>query len=345
MDFEAYSEEFPIKLWGLDPLYWAYVRLFISQIHQLKPFHGMPETQSLFGHPVSRAEILGYVVSVQQRASLVSYTVDDGTGLIQCTRWWTNSDTEREVLSVGELAWFRGKFQYFREQREISVQSIQVETDPNAEAAHWLEVIQLHHNVYSKPSRIQMEIAQHQNHYRALHSLNTSSVDLPTMLVAACVQHITAWGCASFLFKDLVSDPKLLGVIQAYYDKHENRSRIREEERDRVSPHIQLLFANVVQQMTRLGYIHQRDPVLDEYQVITIKGILVPLVLSYISARSSEPGVELWGVPFSSIVESVQVEYPHMPSYLVAAAVQVLQDQSQVCEAVKGAYILVNQER
>jgi len=252
MDFEAYSEEFPIKLWGLDPLYWAYVRLFISQIHQLKPFHGMPETQSLFGHPVSRAEILGYVVSVQQRASLVSYTVDDGTGLIQCTRWWTNSDTEREVLSVGELAWFRGKFQYFREQREISVQSIQVETDPNAEAAHWLEVIQLHHNVYSKPSRIQMEIAQHQNHYRALHSLNTSSVDLPTML--------------------------------AYYDKHENRSRIREEERDRVSPHIQLLFANVVQQMTRLGYIHQRDPVLDEYQVITIKGIkVIPTLPSSLS--------------------------------------------------------------
>jgi len=339
MDFEAYSEEFPIKLWGLDPLYWAYVRLFISQIHHLKPFHEMPETQSLFGHPISRVEILGFVVSVQQRASLVSYIVDDGTGLIQCTHWWANSDSEREVLAVGDLAWFRGKFQFFREKREISVHSIQMETDPNAEAAHWLEVIQLNLNVYSKSSRIQLEIAQHQNHYRALHSLN-SSVDLPTMLVAACVQRIKAWGCDFFLFKDLVSDPELLSVIQQYYDKHEHHSRIREE-RDKVSSHVQLLFANVVQQMTRLGYIHQRDPVLDQYQVITIKGILVPLVRSYISARSSEPGIELWGVPFSSIVESVQFEYPYVPSYLIAAAIQVLQDQSEICEAFKSAYILV----
>ncbi len=91
--------------WGA--VYFVAVVVFFS-MHLLSS----PETQSLYGHPITRAEILGFVVAVQRRQSFISFTgtfcvssfcssqpqpvtykvvssvsVDDGTGLLVCNQW------------------------------------------------------------------------------------------------------------------------------------------------------------------------------------------------------------------------------------------------------------------
>ena len=116
-------------------------------------------------------------------AQVTSYTVDDGTGTIACKCWlnneaaqaqtagattsnsssssssgsarkpaaaddmdddfWEAADTDATPLQMGDLARFRGKFQLYQGRRQMSVESWRLETDPNAETLHWLEVIQL----------------------------------------------------------------------------------------------------------------------------------------------------------------------------------------------------------
>ena len=68
--------------WGLDPLYWSFVKVFIVQVHQLSLFEGTADTHMLYGRPISRVEVVGVVVSVKQHARFVKYYIDDGTGTL-----------------------------------------------------------------------------------------------------------------------------------------------------------------------------------------------------------------------------------------------------------------------
>ena len=51
--------------WGLDPLYWSFVKVFIVQVHQLSLFEGTADTHMLYGRPISRVEVVGVVVRVK----------------------------------------------------------------------------------------------------------------------------------------------------------------------------------------------------------------------------------------------------------------------------------------
>ena len=64
-DDETWAQ-FPVKLWGLDPLFWSNVKLFIGQALALPAYPDLPGTQRLYSHPVSKFEILGYVVGVKR---------------------------------------------------------------------------------------------------------------------------------------------------------------------------------------------------------------------------------------------------------------------------------------
>ena len=65
--------ELPVNLWGLDPLYWSYVKLFVEQITTLHEFNDLPESHRLFSHPILRVEVLGRVVAITKRAQHTAF--------------------------------------------------------------------------------------------------------------------------------------------------------------------------------------------------------------------------------------------------------------------------------
>ena len=73
--------------WGLDPLYWSYVRLLAVHVHALRTAPGIETSHILGGHALSRVEMVGVIVRMIELEHMTKFTLDDGTGLVDCTKW------------------------------------------------------------------------------------------------------------------------------------------------------------------------------------------------------------------------------------------------------------------
>ena len=176
----------PVKCWGLDPMYWSHVKLLVRDIHALGTFPGIADSHMLGGHPLSRVEVVGTVVSVERKARFTRYRLDDGTGLIALIRW-INPDTpiaaaasfssssaamrgeEAERLtcvSHGDLVRVHGRIKLHdgwddEPQREVVISRMSVLRDPLDECTHWLEAAHLSRRYYSKASAHRPEHMRH----------------------------------------------------------------------------------------------------------------------------------------------------------------------------------------
>lgn len=79
--------------------------------------------------------------------------VDDGTGVLSCTQWRVERDSDRGLFipELGRLVSVWGKLSEFRGEKQLTVSAIVEEKDPNAEPLHWLEIAHLKKTVYNKP--------------------------------------------------------------------------------------------------------------------------------------------------------------------------------------------------
>ena len=131
--------------------------------------------------PVSKVEVMGVVVGVKHnRDKGVEYLIDDGTTVLSCMCWYATTavaaaslgsgllsssalyrdlptvstafvSTPFHTLAMGAVARVRGRPSCYREQRQVNVESMYIEVDPNAETLHWLECMQLKKTVYDQP--------------------------------------------------------------------------------------------------------------------------------------------------------------------------------------------------
>eukprot|EP00731_Ephydatia_muelleri_P027320 Em0019g193a len=143
---------YPIRFWGLDQLYQAKVKLNVADALSLKEYPGFSGVYSILNHPISNVHLLGDVVSISQKNKFIQYEIDDGTGTIQCYHWRPveGSDQGMVVPELGNLVSVFGKLSEYNGKRQIRVLNIMMETDPNVEPMHWLEVVQLKRTVYSR---------------------------------------------------------------------------------------------------------------------------------------------------------------------------------------------------
>ena len=156
----------PTHLWGLDPLYFSHVKLFISHL-LLLPRTVDPPTFLLSSHPLTSVELVGVIVGVDRRERWVGYLVDDSTGVVQCKVWGGEGGEEKgwgwmeggeegdgERLGLGVVVRVMGRVVEWRGEREVNVSCIRVERDEGAEMLHWMECIRLYEDVYSQESAI-----------------------------------------------------------------------------------------------------------------------------------------------------------------------------------------------
>ncbi|CAM9393581.1 unnamed protein product [Laminaria digitata] len=163
-DEEAVPGEFSlgqrVHEWGLNPLFWSYVKLFARDVHGLGTLDGIDDSHVLHGKAIHRVEVLGMVVHVKPGATkmfggYVKYIIDDGTGLLPCTQYDTTASGERlhqghrDRHDLGDLLLVRGKLKRFRGARELVIASARKPADPNEETLHWLRCVELGKTVYA----------------------------------------------------------------------------------------------------------------------------------------------------------------------------------------------------
>lgn len=111
---------------------------------------------------VRRVEVCGYVVEKRTRKdSKVIFTLDDGSGCVECVVWVQDSDAatgERlemfgiasaqdgaaalaDDIRIGSLARVQGKIRDWQGSRQINANSVQIDLDPNEELLFWLDVV------------------------------------------------------------------------------------------------------------------------------------------------------------------------------------------------------------
>ena len=158
--------------WGADRVTSAPVRLLAAHLLRL-PESDTGDVLWLRNHPVRLFDVMGVVVGLHPRApslancgERVTFTLDDSTGLVECVLWlheWSGEGAGREkrprpqaevaaeldALRLGALVHVHGTFRRFRDSRQLSVERLWREADPNAECVHWLRCRELWRKCYS----------------------------------------------------------------------------------------------------------------------------------------------------------------------------------------------------
>ena len=108
---------------------------------------------------VRRVEICGFVVERRVRKdSKIIFTVDDGSGCVECVVWTQDGGVSGEQLEmfgigstpdgavtvakeirVGTLACVQGRIRDWQGRRQINVDALQPDLDPNEELLFWLD--------------------------------------------------------------------------------------------------------------------------------------------------------------------------------------------------------------
>ncbi|XP_003218541.1 CST complex subunit STN1 isoform X2 [Anolis carolinensis] len=179
--------EVPSVLWGLNPIFSAFARLYIKDILEMTESKQVPGIFFYNRHPIKQVDILGTLVLIKERNAFHTYGVDDGTGVISCT-CWKNSLAEQKSLSdfessscgldlieqirklqmavhkktnlqIGDLVRVRGSIRVYRQQREIKASLYYKVDDPAYEVqiARLLELPRLYRDIYDKPFQIPEE--------------------------------------------------------------------------------------------------------------------------------------------------------------------------------------------
>uniref|UniRef100_A0A3Q2DD64 CST complex subunit STN1 n=1 Tax=Cyprinodon variegatus TaxID=28743 RepID=A0A3Q2DD64_CYPVA len=182
------SEEPPSILWGLDPVFSAFARLFVRDILQMTESIQIPGIYFYNFHPIYKVDVLGTVVYKRERDDFFCYGVDDGTGVINCLCWKSKLLKEEEDpnkcgtffsietqmklreaqqrrcrLDIGELIRVRGPVKTSRQQREIMASTFYKVDDPvmAVQIAWMMEVPQLYRQFYDK--RFELNAAGYRN--------------------------------------------------------------------------------------------------------------------------------------------------------------------------------------
>ncbi|XP_056265388.1 CST complex subunit STN1 isoform X2 [Pseudoliparis swirei] len=176
------ADEPASMLWGLDPIFSAFARLYVRDILEMAESTQVPGIYFYNLHPIYKVDVLGTVVYKRERDDFFCYGVDDGTGVINCLCWKNDLLKEEEGptksggkcseggfnpvaeleklrqaqqgrfrLEIGELLRVRGPVKTSRQQREIMASTFLNDPVMAVQIEWMMEVPRLYRLCYDKP--------------------------------------------------------------------------------------------------------------------------------------------------------------------------------------------------
>ncbi|KAM4030491.1 CST complex subunit STN1 isoform 1-T2 [Anomaloglossus baeobatrachus] len=297
-------EEIPSLLWGLDPVFLAFAKLYIRDILELKESHQVPGIFFYNGHPIKQVDILGTVVSVREKDAFYSYGVDDSTGVINCTCWKSSGpkctscseekkstseakdldgliqDLYREErrkakMEIGDVIRVRGSIKIFRNQREVVASTFYKVDDPalDVQISRMLDVPHLYRTVYDKPFIVPDHLTDPSHGHSHEDALSHSGLIL--QLSEKINVFLDENQVSNFYQRELESVPSLLSSATKPGQETEEGSSVTSKE-------IHNVFKETIHLLQEKGIVFLKGHKTDVYQVTDQDNELHKLALSII---------------------------------------------------------------
>ncbi|XP_008569720.1 PREDICTED: CST complex subunit STN1 isoform X1 [Galeopterus variegatus] len=363
------EEEIPSLLWGLDPVFLAFAKLYIRDILDLKESCQVPGVFLYNGHPIRQVDILGTVIGVREKDAFYSYGVDDSTGVINCICWKKLSGTEsssataaapsaarelsltsqlkklqetieqRTRIEFGDIIRIRGYIRTYREEREIHATAYYKVDDPvwNIQIAKMLELPIIYRKVYDQPFRSPVLEKE-----KALSS-NPGALDLASLtslLSEKVKEFLTENRVQTFYQQELEMVESLLSLANQPVI-HRTCSDQVDFKNDTTSKAIHSIFKCAIQLLWEKGLVFQKDGGFDNLYYVTREDKdLHRKIHQIIQEDCQKPNHVEKGCHFLHILACARLSvFPGLSEAVLQQVLELLEDQSDIVSTMEHYYM------
>lgn len=359
---ESSMEDPPSLLWGLDPVFLAYARLYIKDILEIKESDHVPGIFFYKGHPIKQVDILGTVVCVKEKDAFYSYGVDDSTGVINCTCWKSfasrdnppdfyrrtsgandldgpvrelqRQESSKAKMEIGDVIRVRGYIKVFRMQREVVASIFYKVDDPtlDMQITRMLELPYLYKHVYDKPFILpdQMTVQSHDHSNQA--ELQRSR--LIALLSEKLMAFVKENKICNFYQAELESVPALVMAATNPHCSSENGSNVASSSRE-----IHSTFKEAIHILLERGTVYQKDQSKDVYYVTDYNKELHKLTLNVIKQDCNRQRHAEKGCHFLHILNCVQQDFGScINEAILQRVIDTLERNSEIVSTMEKYY-------
>ncbi|XP_011362092.1 CST complex subunit STN1 isoform X2 [Pteropus vampyrus] len=358
------DEETPSLLWGLDPVFLAFAKLYIRDILDLKESHQVPGIFFYNGHPIKQVDILGTVIGVRERDAFYSYGVDDSTGVINCMCWKKSNSTEpssaapsaREVsltsqlkklqetteqrtkIEIGDVIRIRGCIHTYREEREIRATAYYKVDDPvcKIQIARMLELPNIYRKVYDQP--FQSPALEKEKALSNPSALDLSS--LTCLLSEKAKEFLMKNRVQTFYQQELEMVESLLSLANQPAN-HSACSKKEDFKNDTTTKAIHSIFKNAIKLLQEKGLVYQKDGGFDNLFYVTREDKeLHRKIHRIIQEDCQKPNHMEKGCHFLHILACARLSLsPGLSEPVLQQVLELLEDQSDIISTMENYYI------
>ncbi|OZJ06295.1 hypothetical protein BZG36_00710 [Bifiguratus adelaidae] len=328
----SHDATYPEALWGLDPLFWVHVKLFIVDIYRLKQGDVFNDVYRYGNHNIRHVEVLGLLRGIERSHSVTTYIIDDGTEAIYCVLW----RTDPPLFPFGTRLTVQGKITEFRGARQITIHEVGIEKDPNYETYFWLNAIKLKVDVYDKPFIISEHMMHAIREQRLDDANGASRLNLPSThdinpdskfknVVRRLIENQVG---GRFYFDELQAWDGIKQAAQACFSENTNVA---------TQNHYQQ-FAKAIRQLVKEGYLIVIDSEQDLYEVVQDLKNLGPAIVEIMKSAMRTYGIRDAGVRIEFIASKLceQQMYRSIPRARIDACMSVLLENGIVGSLMSG---------
>ncbi|XP_021555677.1 CST complex subunit STN1 isoform X2 [Neomonachus schauinslandi] len=358
------EEETPSLLWGLDPVFLAFAKLYIGDILDLKESRQVPGVFFYNGHPIKQVEILGTVIGRKEKDAFYSYGVDDSTGVINCICWKKSNNTEsssattaaaalgelnltsqlkklqdtieqKTKIEIGDIIQIRGYVHMYREEREIRVTTYYKVEDPvcNIQIARMLELPSIYRKVYDQPF-CSPALEQESSDPGTLDLAN-----LTYLLSERAKEFLVENKVQTFYQQELETVESLLSLANQPVI-HSASSEQGDSKKDTTSKAIHSIFKNAIQLLQEKGFVFQKDDGFDKLYYVTREDKELHRKIHHIIQEDCQkPNHAEKGCHFQHILACARLSVsPDLSEGVLQQVLELLEDQSDIVSTTEHYY-------
>ncbi|XP_047681989.1 CST complex subunit STN1 isoform X5 [Prionailurus viverrinus] len=301
------EEETPSLLWGLDPVFLAFAKLYIRDILDLKESCQVPGVFFYNGHPIKQVEILGTVIGRREKDTFYSYGVDDSTGVINCICWKKSNNTESSSDKVD---------------------------DPvcNIQIARMLELPSIYRKVYDQP--FQSPALEQESNPSALDLAN-----LTCLLSEKAKEFLVENKVQTFYRQELETVESLLSLASQPVT-HSSCSEQVDVKNETSSKAIHSIFKNAIQLLQEKGFVFQKDDGFDNLYYVTREDKELHRKIHHIIQEDCQkPNHIEKGCHFQHILACARLSVsPRLSEAVLQQVLELLEDQSDIISTMEHYY-------
>ncbi|XP_058553668.1 CST complex subunit STN1 isoform X6 [Neofelis nebulosa] len=302
------EEETPSLLWGLDPVFLAFAKLYIRDILDLKESCQVPGVFFYNGHPIKQVEILGTVIGKREKDTFYSYGVDDSTGVINCICWKKSNNTESSSDKVD---------------------------DPvcNIQIARMLELPSIYRKVYDQPFQ-SPALEQESSNPGALDLAN-----LTCLLSEKAKEFLVENKVQTFYQQELETVESLLSLASQPVT-HSSCSEQVDVKNETTSKAIHSIFKNAIQLLQEKGFVFQKDDGFDNLYYVTREDKELHRKIHHIIQEDCQkPNHIEKGCHFQHILACARLSVsPRLSEAVLQQVLELLEDQSDIISTMEHYY-------